>query len=1363
MSTDYMIQSQAPNTSTRFLFSSRRFVQQLIQYTGAVPKAEPLPVVTKPEDTYCVPLDLILKGLTIDLEKFDVLKNRTYDSEVIKAFSLRLARDLSTYDNMLAAGRLLLFDINRACGSISDYVALMSHRLNRKTQEFMLAHAAEIDADIEANMFDDYACHDAFSASTVIKSYMLRPAVFEEPWETPQQMYFRVAIQTYGHLGWDRVLKCKHTMARGYYTGASPVLFNSGTTRSQLASCFLIQIGDDIESILKVGVYVTSVISAANGGIGMDVSNLRHSQIGHEGMASGPVTACRIYDKSIKWADQIGSRNGACTVFNRLHNFDIGPFVRATDNYGDHKERFATINTCIWTTLYFFEKVKRGEPWYVFCPAKAPILNQVYGYEYEVAYEATVVEALKRKAVYERVRQERDELKNRLLTAPTPELRAVYKAKIQELVMARKHQIEFDVFEKAGDLLALIVKNQVGASTPYVMHGDACNWKNNQKHLGPISSSNLCVAGETPILTREGYIPIVELVGKEVEIWNGDAWSTVIPRQTSERAKLVYVVLDNGLWVTCTPQHKFLTGYAEPKGATRVEAQNLKPGTVLVECDFPVIPGVQRLSPETARALGLELGTHHIPHGDSVEVRLSWFGGLIDSDCTVIGVDIETYVQIRSSSQEFIHSLQLMLQTLGVRSKSKKTVESQVMTLPGNYTYTIDPVWTLYLGTRQVSKLVELGLKSPKLEGLELKVCSQIIFERVVGVYDSGREEPTYCFTEPLNHAGVFNGVLTGNCLEIIEYTHPGQPEKPAKPAIFDQPAVEFQPAIDPVIASCNLGSHNVGRHVKGRVDTSSGYFHGEDLKFEPSKTKEDLEALEALKRIVIPYTPEAFKTKMREIIVAYDWETFAQKAREMVDDIDERISSGSYPLDRLADEETLLEAGPIRRTNLEMRPLAIGVSGFADALMMMDIAYVSLEADFFNRVFFACKYFNELCQTIARAAQFGPYPGITKGSFKRYVGLKDGVPQYETLEGAPFKHGILQFDLWAEEAQMRADRKRLQEGTLYSGYDRADDTPIEPEVWGQKPFTFTDASGEEHTIAPTWGAIREALKRFGARNSMLGAIMPTATVASIFRNAESTEPYQANVFARDTITGSHLLCNRHLEKDLAAIGCWSPKLPKFVIIDQGSIRNIAHYISDHPDEFPAAFELVNPASPQLQLKPEVERRLRFLVEKYRTTYEIRQKWIILQARVRGIYLDQSQSLNIHLEDPKEVQLSAIHAMTANYGLKTGMYYLRQSPATFIEKFSADIRTLMYYQQLIERIGMTCTSGMKAILKKLEDVKSEVQSIDVTPPLKVATPVVEAPEPPKPELPVPSEVEEIEYDGATCPLYKGKSGCMACQ
>ena len=1314
-------------------------------------------MVTSSKDTYCVPLDLILKGLTIDLEKFEPLKNRAYDSEVIKAFSLRLARDLSTYDNMLAAGRLLLFDINRACGSISDYVALMSHRLNRKTQEFMLTHAAEIDADIEANMFDDYAYHDAFSASTVIKSYMLRPAIFEEPWETPQQMYFRVAIQTYGHLGWDRVLKCKHTMARGYYTGASPVLFNSGTTRSQLASCFLIQIGDDIESILKVGVYVTSVISAVNGGIGMDVSNLRHSQIGHEGMASGPVTACRIYDKSIKWADQIGSRNGACTVFNRLHNFDIGPFVRATDNYGDHKERFATINTCIWTTMYFFEKVKRGEPWYVFCPAKAPRLNQVYGYEYEVEYEATVVEALKRKTVYERVRQERDELKNRLLTSPTPELRAMYKAKIQELVMARKHQIEFDVFEKASDLLALIVKNQVGASTPYVMHGDACNWKNNQKHLGPISSSNLCVSGDTPILTREGHIPIVDLVGKEVEVWNGTSWSTVTPVQTSEKAKLVHVVLSNGLWVTCTPQHKFLIPSKTDntfETADRVEAQNLKSGMSLITCKFPVIEGDSTFD--------VSSDSPQVPLKASVKNRVEWLGRLFASHGTIDDYDGMRFT-FSLTGRKFAYETQLMLQTLGLNSIVDLHEAGCEVSLPNGFRHKIsESQYTLKLTPQDSWRLKSMGFVSKRHEFSMITEAKESRPITVVGVYDSGREEPTYCFTEPVNHAGVFNGVLTGQCLEIIEYTHPGQPEKPAKPAIFDQPAVEFQPAIDPVIASCNLGSHNVGRHVKRSIDTSRGYFHGEDLKYEPSKTKEDLETLEAFKQIVVPYTDDAFESRMADIIGAYDWETFAAKSRDMVDDIDERISSGSYPLDRLADEETIIQEGPIRRTNMEMRPLAIGVSGFADALMMMDIAYVSREADFFNRVFFACKYFNELCQTIARAAQLGPYPGITKGSFKRYTGLKDGVPQYEILEGAPFKHGILQFDLWAEEAQMRADRKRLQEGTLYSGYNRADDTPVEPNVWGQKPFTFTDASGEEYTITPTWDAIREALKRFGARNSMLGAIMPTATVASIFRNAESTEPYQANVFARDTITGSHLLCNRHLEKDLTAIGCWSPKLPKFIIIDQGSVRNIGHYIADHPDEFPMAFELVNPERPELQVKPEIKRRLRFLVEKYRTTYEIRQKWIIVQARVRGIYLDQSQSLNIHLEDPTEVQLSATHAMTANYGLKTGMYYLRQSPATFIEKFSADIRTLMYYQQLVERIGMACTSTMKAILKKLEDVKTkpEVQSIDVAPPPKVVAPVLELP---KPELPLPAEVEEIEYDGATCPYIKGKVGCMACQ
>ena len=190
-------------------------------------------------DKYCVPIELITQGLNVDKSIFEVFRNKEYNSKLVEAVAKRIGNDLSTYDNMICAGRMLLFDINWVCGNITNYTDLMSHRLNKMTYDFLIEHRRDIEEDIEENYLDDYLGHDLFSASTMIKTYLLRPSSGEDAYETMQQMYYRIAIQTHAKNGWDRVLRCKTNMSKGYYTGASPTLFSAGTKKPQMASCFV--------------------------------------------------------------------------------------------------------------------------------------------------------------------------------------------------------------------------------------------------------------------------------------------------------------------------------------------------------------------------------------------------------------------------------------------------------------------------------------------------------------------------------------------------------------------------------------------------------------------------------------------------------------------------------------------------------------------------------------------------------------------------------------------------------------------------------------------------------------------------------------------------------------------------------------------------------------------------------------------------------------------------------------------------------------------------------------------------------------------------------------------------------------------
>jgi len=202
----------------------------------------------------------------------------------------------------------------------------------------------------------------------------------------------------------------------------------------------------------------------------------------------------------------------------------------------------------------------------------------------------------------------------------------------------------------------------------------------------------------------------------------------------------------------------------------------------------------------------------------------------------------------------------------------------------------------------------------------------------------------------------------------------------------------------------------------------------------------------------------------------------------------------------------------------------------------------------------------------------------------------------YETFDGSPFSQGILQFDMW--------DRKPMFSGT----YD--------------------------------WGAMRERVKK-GVRNSLLLAPMPTASTSQILGNNECFEPYTTNIYLRRTLAGEFVVVNKHLVKDLQAMGLWSKEMKDLMIKAGGSIQNI----TDIPQD---------------------------IKDLYKTVWEISQKVIIDMAADRGVFVDQSQSMNLFVESPTLSKLSSMHMYAWKSGLKTGMYYLRSKAKARPIQFSLE-------------------------------------------------------------------------------------------
>ena len=188
----------------------------------------------------------------------------------------------------------------------------------------------------------------------------------------------------------------------------------------------------------------------------------------------------------------------------------------------------------------------------------------------------------------------------------------------------------------------------------------------------------------------------------------------------------------------------------------------------------------------------------------------------------------------------------------------------------------------------------------------------------------------------------------------------------------------------------------------------------------------------------------------------------------------------------------------------------------------------------------------------------------------------------------------------------------------------------LQYDLWGVTPTKLHD-----------WAALKAKIARHGIRNSLLLAPMPTASTAQILGNNESVEAYTSNIYSRRVLSGEFQVVNQHLLRDLTELDIWSEELKNEIISANGSVQDI----------------------------PQIPRDIKAL---YKTVWEISQKTVLKQAADRGAFIDQSQSLNVHIADPNFGKMSSMHFYGWKLGLKTGMYYLRTKPAAQAIQFTVD-------------------------------------------------------------------------------------------
>ena len=352
------------------------------------------------------------------------------------------------------AARIAISNLHKNTNkSFSETMSEMYHYVNPRTNqeapllsqevyEVIKENAAFLDSHIIYTRDFNY---DYFGFKTLERSYLLR--INGQIVERPQHMLMRVAVGI--HLNdMEAAIETYELMSKKFFTHATPTLFNAGTPKPQMSSCFLLTMKDDSIDGIYDTLKQTAKISQSAGGIGLAIHNVRATGSyirGTNGTSNGIVPMLRVYNDTARYVDQGGGkRKGSFAIYLETWHADIFEFLDLKKNTGKEEMRARDLFFAMWTSDLFMKRVEEDTTWTLMCPNECPGLDDVYGDEFEALYLSYEAQGKGRKTI------------------------------------------------KARELWEKILESQIETGTPYMLYKDAANRKSNQKNLGTIRSSNLC-------------------------------------------------------------------------------------------------------------------------------------------------------------------------------------------------------------------------------------------------------------------------------------------------------------------------------------------------------------------------------------------------------------------------------------------------------------------------------------------------------------------------------------------------------------------------------------------------------------------------------------------------------------------------------------------------------------------------------------------------------------------------------------------------------------------------------------------------------------------------------------------------------
>lgn len=618
----------------------------------------------------------------------------------------------------------------------------------------------------------------------MIDKYLVKNRDTGEIYETPQFAYMLIAMCLFDN---TKDVKAAYDCYSSFEINLpTPIMCGVRSVKRQFASCVLVDVEDDLDGIFA-SVHAVGKYTANRAGIGINAGRIRPINApirGGEVMSTGIIPYLKCFETAVKSTTQNGIRGGSATVHVPFWHYEIEDVMVLKNNAGTDENRVRKLDYSVQFCKLFYDRLIANEDITLFNPHEAVGLYEAFGNnkEFEKLYKK-----------YESSRS----------------------LKFKKKVPARR-------------LAEIYARERLETGRIYSMNVDSANEHGSWDV--PVRMSNLCVAPETMILTKDGYVEISELEGETVDVWNGERWSETKVAKTGLNQKLVNVYLSNGLNLDCTPYHKWYVWDGQSSARGRVvekRTHELREGDKLIKFNLPKpIESEQQMKYPYTHGLFCADGTHegprsrrislygekcdlvdhldffknrgadssgrinlvmyedmedkfYVPINNCLSDKLKWLAGLLDGDGGVSHNANSYAVQLKSIHKQFLVDIVLMLQTIGVHSSIGRCCDAGGPKLmpdgSGGYKmYETKDAYRLNIAQSQFFKLLTMGLQTHRLhcpQGTPNR--SALRFVKIEAIVDDGRFDDTFCVTDSHRGMATFGGILTGQCQEIIQPTKP--------------------------------------------------------------------------------------------------------------------------------------------------------------------------------------------------------------------------------------------------------------------------------------------------------------------------------------------------------------------------------------------------------------------------------------------------------------------------------------------------------------------------------------------------------------------------------------------------------------